>query len=461
MTKIAIISGMPIGPMITDCRLYDSPMKVRLPVCLLILCGGLLAAPNQPVVPPFAQPSANFDAATATQAWLNMVPAAAKARSDAYFEGTEWLTLWNYVVPAAIFAILILTGWSARLRDWPERRFRWPWLQRSAYWLHFFVLLTLLDLPLTLYEGFYRERQYGLMNQTLLQWLGDQAIGFALALLFGGLAFLLFMTVLRRLPRTWHFWGVLLTILLSVVSIALEPVYIAPLFNTYTPLPASPLKRDILALARANGIQARDVFEENASKQSNRVSAYVAGIGATERIVLNDNLLRRVSPQGVMSVMGHEMGHYVMHHILNTLLFLGILIALFFAVLRWSLEASLARWGQRWRIRSVSDSAVLPLALLIIVTLDFVATPVENTWTRTEEAEADLYGLNAARQPDGEAEVDLLLGEYRKLDPGPLEELLFYDHPAGRARIFMAMRWKQENLCLFDSKLPCPSPPAK
>jgi STE24 endopeptidase len=69
---------------------------------------------------------------------------------------------------------------------------------------------------------------------------------------------------------------------------------------------------------------------------------------------------------------------------------------------------------------------------------------VINSYIRTEEAEADLFGLNAARQPDGEAKVDLMLGEYRKLDPGKLEEIIFFDHPSGRNRIYMAMRWKAE-----------------
>ena len=73
-------------------------------------------------------------------------------------------------------------------------------------------------------------------------------------------------------------------------------------------------------------------------------------------------------------------------------------------------------------------------------------TPVTNTITRTMEFEADMYGLNAARQPDGEANVDMLLGEYRKLDPSPIEEFIFFDHPSGRTRITAAMRWKAENL---------------
>jgi STE24 endopeptidase len=91
--------------------------------------------------------------------------------------------------------------------------------------------------------------------------------------------------------------------------------------------------------------------------------------------------------------------------------------------------------------------------------MNFVLTPVNNTFTRTQEYEADIFGLNAARQPDGEAEVDLLLGEYRKLSPSPLEEFIFFDHPSGRTRIYAAMRWKAENLELRNLHLnPARSP---
>jgi STE24 endopeptidase len=75
-----------------------------------------------------------------------------------------------------------------------------------------------------------------------------------------------------------------------------------------------------------------------------------------------------------------------------------------------------------------------------------VMTPVLNTITRTTERQADIFGLNTARQPDGFATVTLKLSEYRKLDPSPFEEFVFYDHPSGRSRITMAMRWKAEHL---------------
>jgi len=140
------------------------------------------------------------------------------------------------------------------------------------------------------------------------------------------------------------------------------------------------------------------------------------------------------------------MGHYVLHHIYKDILFFGVLFLGAFAFLHWSLNCSLARWGERWQIRGITDVAVLPLAALLLSIFFFVTTPLSNAWTRTQEYEADIFGLNAARQPDGEAAIDLKLGDYRKLDPGPVEEFLFFDYPGGRTRITAAMRWKRENL---------------
>ncbi len=97
----------------------------------------------------------------------------------------------------------------------------------------------------------------------------------------------------------------------------------------------------------------------------------------------------------------------------------------------------------------MGDTAVLPLVVLLVSIFSFVITPVTNTFIRTQEYEADMYGLNTSRQPDGAAQGAIHLGEYRKMNPGPIEEWIFFDHPSGRNRIYAAMRWKAENLKLF------------
>ena len=184
------------------------------------------------------------------------------------------------------------------------------------------------SLPLTLYEGYFREHAYGLSNQNFVAWLGDFAIGFAVTLVA---ALIVAAAALCRHPRGAgdlvdvgrRAWRSLFQILVAVIY----PVFIAPLFNHYSPLPDSPLKAQILSLARANDIPADNVWLVDASRQSNRISANVSGFLGTTRISLNDNLLKQGTPDEVLAVLGHEMGHYVMGHTTRgILLLLGLVI---------------------------------------------------------------------------------------------------------------------------------------
>jgi STE24 endopeptidase len=263
---------------------------------------------------------------------------------------------------------------------------------------------------------------------------------------FGGLAVVALFGVMRRLPRTWHIWGSILALTLIAIGVVLAPVFILPLFNRYTKLSDPAIRDPILRLARANGIPAAEVYEVDASRQSTRISANVSGFLGTERVSLNDNLLKRCSSQEIMAALGHEMGHYVLNHVYKQLLVFLVVITVFFAGLRRALDWALARWGGPWEIHGVSDEGILPLALLVISTFGFLYTPIGNTVSRTLEYEADMYGLNAVREPDAFATLSLKLADYRKLSPGPVEEWIFYDHPSGRTRIFTAMRWKVESL---------------
>jgi STE24 endopeptidase len=140
------------------------------------------------------------------------------------------------------------------------------------------------------------------------------------------------------------------------------------------------------------------------------------------------------------------------------MMFFLIVVVVAFAWLRWSLTWCLVRWGTRWQIRGVGDTAVLPLVVLLVSVYGFVLTPLLNTFIRSQEYEADMYGLNAARQPDGFAQAAIHLGEYRKMHPGALEEWIFFDHPSGYNRIYAAMRWKKENLQLFTRPDPEKAP---
>ena len=407
--------------------------------------------PSVVQVPPEAQPSDHFDAMAATNAYLAQIPADARSRSDAYFEGGYWLILWDFLYGAMVWILLLQLRWSAAMRNLAERITRFKPLQTLIYWSEFLVATTILSFPLTVYEDYTRERQYGLATQTFGPWLGDQFKSLLVGIVLGGIITMLLFGVVRRLRRSWWIWGSVVATLFLAFTAMIAPVYISPIFNKSTPLDDPRITRPVLSMAHANGngIAADKVYQIDASRQTTRMSTNVSGLGRTMRITLNDNLLRRGSPEEIQFIMGHETGHYVLHHIPKDMIFFFVAIVAAFAFLRWSLDWSLARWGERWQIRGITDTAVLPLVLLIISFFFFVLTPILNTSTRTDEHEADMYGLNASRQPDGFAQAAIHLGEYRKMNPGPVEEWVFFDHPSGRNRIYAAMRWKTENLKLF------------
>jgi STE24 endopeptidase len=407
--------------------------------------------PPPPPVPLAAQAphGGNFDPVAATEAWLATLSDQARTRSDSYFEGGYWLLLWDFLYGIGVAWLLLGSGLSAKMRNLAERVTRSGFVHGLVYACQYILATAALGLPLSIYEGYFREHQYGMSNLTLAGWFGEAGKGLVLFLIFGSLGFAILYSFLRAAPRTWWIWGTGLGVFVLILGGFLAPILIEPIFNTATELRNPVIRDPILSLARANEIPASHVWVQDASKQTKRVSAHVTGFGNTLRIELNDNLLRRTSLPGIQAVMGHEMGHYVLNHVYKGVVDFSILIFLGFAFQRWAYAAALRRWGPRWGLSGLADVAALPLFVAIFSLYSLAMTPIFNTVGRTIESEADAFGINASRQPDGMAEVALQLGEYRKLHPGPIEEFIFFDHPSGYNRILRAMRWKAEHLDEF------------
>ena len=426
---------------------------------IAISAGSALAAPAPaptstvdvqklpPIGPASHDAPVKFDAGKAVNAYLATVSGEARKRSDAYFEGqAEWLPLVDAIYAIVVAALLLWLRISARMRNFAQGVTRSRFWQVPIYVLMFLVLTTVLTFPLTVYEDFIREHAYGLSNMTFLQWLGDFAKTFGMTFLAGTVVLTLIYAAIRGTGRSWWVWGWLITMAFSVLLAVIAPVFIAPVFNHYYPLKEGPVKTEILSMARAEGIPATNVYEFNASRQSKRISANVSGFLGTTQISMTDNLINRASPREIYAVLGHEMGHYVLDHIIIGLTWVGIVFLAGFAFVNWGFRFLAGIFGGNWEVRSIDDPAGLPVIWALFVFFLLIMTPVLNTITRTTERQADIFGLNAARQPDGFATSALKLAEYRKLDPSPFEEFVFYDHPSGRSRITMAMRWKAEHL---------------
>lgn len=423
-------------------------MRSVVPLLILFLLLPAFVYPEAAVEPFDAEKAAQAakidDPATATRAYLDSVPQERRAKTKSYALGNYALDFFDFLFTGAVLFLILISGLSRRMRDFARRLTRFRPLQTATYWIQFLVLTTLISFPLTLYRGFFRERAYGLLTQSFGGWMTDQGIGLAIGCVLGSLLLMLLYGVLRRTPRTWWLWGSVVMIIFLIFTVAIAPVFIMPLFNKFTPIQDSDLREKILNMAHAHNIPADEVYEMDASRRTDRISAFVNGMMGTMRIVMFDNTLKRCTSEEIQMIMGHEMGHYVMNHIWKGIAFFGILIILSFLFVRWSFGKVITRWP-RMGVEGVSDPAGFPLLFLLLMIVIFITSPATNTWSRTLEDHADDFGLEASQQPDAAATTFLKLGEYRDLDPHPIVEFFLYDHPSGRYRIRNAMEWKKNH----------------
>lgn len=419
-----------------------------------LLCGwGLQAQAQAPAAAPAPvliapvddawRASLPRDARLATQAYLDRLPAQAVQRSNSYFEGGYWLQLVEFLLGLAIAALMLQGRRAARVRDWAQRVGRKAFVADALFGGVYALVAWALSLPLLVYQGFVREHAYGMATQSLAAWSLEQGVALVVDTLLTMLAVPVLYAVIRRSGERWWLWGTAVAVGLLAVLVVVSPVFIDPLFNTYKPVEEGPIKSAVLTMARANGVPVNQVYEFDASRQTTKVSANVSGLLGTAAIRVNDNLLRRASLPEIRAVVAHEIGHYVMNHMLKLLCQFGLLILFGFLFAQWLMARLFKRFGTAWGADRVGDVASLPLLAATFSVFMFFCTPVFNSIIRTQEVEADQYGLNLSREPHGFAEAILKLTEYRKADPGALEEVVFYNHPSARHRIYDAMRWRE------------------
>jgi STE24 endopeptidase len=383
-----------------------------------------------------------FDPAAATAAYLATLPPEAHAKAAAYTQGGHWLLLWGTLVGIVVSWIVIRTGVLVRVRDGVERRRPHPWLAVMAVVAVDAVIEGLLTLPWDAYARWWRERRYGLTSQALGGWLSQHALAAAIGLVEFVILFSVLYALIRRFRRTWWLWGGLGAAAGFITLLMLQPVVIEPLFNSYKPAPPGPMRDEIVAMARQVGVPSDKILVYDGSKQSNRYTANVAGIGGTARVAMSDVMFKKDADLAeVRGVVGHEMGHYVRGHIYLLGAEFGLFaMAGFFLVDR--LFPFAGRVLGAKGVTGLADPAGLPVASVVFSVVALIATPLVNTASRWDEADADRFSLEHFNEPDGLAKALVKTIEYRAATPSALEEFVFYDHPAVGTRVRRAMEWK-------------------
>ena len=299
-----------------------------------------------------------------------------------YSFGLLWLMLARRVAP--------------RFRDLAERVSSRRFVQVLVFAPLFLLTLDVLQLPLSLYQQ-QLALDYGLSVQSWSSWVWDWTKGEVLGTLIATPLVFGLYGVLRRSPTRWWFYGWLGLLPILLLLILIAPIYIAPLFDTFTPLVEK--QPDLVpelerVLARGGiTIERERMFEMAASDKVTTYNAYVTGIGASKRVVVWDNTSRDLTRPETMFVFGHEMGHYVLQHVWLSLgtAIAALLLQLYLA--HRLLAGVLARYGARWGIRGLTDLASLPVLLLLLSVFGLVGQPFGAAFSRYLEHQADIYGL--------------------------------------------------------------------
>ena len=367
-------------------------------------------------------------------------------RNEEYAHGGYAFFIGRSLFSVVILSMIVMTGFGARLQVLAGRIAARPSLRIAVYVALLAILLSFLSLPIDLWGGFLREKRFGFMNQSLAAWLLDRGKLFAVVLIVKMLVVPALYFLMRRAGRSWWIPGAALATALVVVGQVIVPVLVAPMFNDFTPLPASELKTSILTMARSRGIPADEVYQVDASRQSQHTNAYVAGLFGAQRIVLYDTLMRRMAPREVLFIVGHEMGHYVLKHIWKTVGFLALLFAagLYLADrIGRRLVASHPRWG----IAGIEQPASLPLLLLILSLISFTAQPLISTYSRSQERAADYFGMEVTRDPEAAASSFLKFAQVdlSEIDVNPVIEWALFTHPSTAHRIGEAQDWARRH----------------
>jgi STE24 endopeptidase len=342
-------------------------------------------------------------------------------------------TLLGLLIPGAI----LVTGASARLRDWTRKLARKPALALLSFLAAYALIVFVVELPFAIWASYMQPHAFGLSEQSFGKWFGDQLKN----LMLGILALWLFVPgtlwFVRKSPERWWIWASLAAVPIAFTIVLITPVFIDPLFNDFGPMKDPALEAEILALAERAGIEGSRVFEVDKSVDTNTVNAYVTGLGATKRIVLWDTIIAKLDRDALLVVMGHEMGHYVLGHVVNSMILLALGIPLSLWAFHVVARRLIARHRARFGFDSIADVAALPLFALLISAFAFLITPVANLWSRHQEHESDRFALELTHDNEAcaRAFVELARSNLGNPRPGMLFVIWRASHPTLGDRI--------------------------
>ncbi len=296
------------------------------------------------------------------------------------------------------------------------------------------VLLSTLELPVSLYRTFVIEARFGFNRMSLALFLADLAKSALLGAALGLPLLVLVLWLMGRMGEAWWLYVWLAWIGFNLLVLMIYPTFIAPLFNKFSPLEDPALAGRIERLLARCGFTSNGLYVMDGSRRSAHGNAYFTGFGAAKRIVFFDTLLARLAPGEVEAVLAHELGHYRRHHVWKRI---TLLFALSLGLL-WVLGQLL---DEPWFYAGLNagapgDAMGLLLFVLVVPVFTFFLQPLTSLYSRRHEFEADAYAAAHASAAElVRALVKLYQDNAATLTPDPLHSAFYDSHPPAARRI--------------------------
>jgi len=365
-----------------------------------------------------------------------IVPEATEQAMRYYRSGNIlWIAqqAWALLIPL----LFLITGFSGKLESFSAKWGK-KWFFTIAIYLVFYIAIyQLLYLPLSFYSGYIRQHAYGLSSQTLERWFSQYGKSTLVALVSAILFIWIFYLLLKKSPRRWWFYSSLVSIGIMFIMMFVQPIWIDPIFNKFGPMKDKQLEGQILNLASQAGIEQGRVYEVDKSQDTNMLNAYVVGFGSTNRIVLWDTTINKLTPDEILFVMGHEMGHYILHHVWWGMLFSAILSFVIFYLTYRSANYLMHRYHSRFGFGHLYQIGSLPLLIFLFGLFTLLSSPLDNYFSRQIEHNADTFGLEITQdnQAAGDAFIALQMQNLANPRPGPIFKFCRSTHPPLGERI--------------------------
>lgn len=354
----------------------------------------------------------------------------------------RWLGITDFAVGFVFLLVLLVTGWSASLRDLAYELGQGFSLSLLIYLILLLAISKALGIGLE-YYGFRLERRFHLSHQKVGSWLWDEVKGFLVGAILGGVVVELVYFTIRQWPQYWWLLAWVLFMGLFVLLAQLAPVVLFPIFYKFEPLENEDLRRRLVILSERAGTRVRGVYRWKLSEKSKKANAALTGLGHTRRIILADTLLDNYTPDEIEAILAHELGHHVHRHILKSIGVQAGITLLGFWAANWALHYAV----DHHMFEQLSDFANLPLLALISVVLSFLLMPALNAYSRFNERQADRYAFEST------ASIEPFISSMNKLadqnlaerTPAKWVEWLFHSHPSISRRLAAAEEWERKH----------------